>query len=377
MAKPVWLRKYLTDEELLSAAEEVVKELELDNKLMTDEEESDGEPEVINTEIVLPECTENDQKKNDVDNTEKSSKVSGRGKKKNMTSKDEPDRKWKKKNVSTDIPPYLMPEGPVAEQFINCRNYVDYFLTLVGTDTIENVVFQSNLYGTQRNKTLNLKTNELLAFIGINFFMGYHSLPSYKNYWSSAEDLGVPIVGRTMTRNRFQQILSLLHINDNTTIPAGNKDKIFKIRPLVNSLNNQFDSLYHGSRELSVDESMILFKGRSSLKQFNPMKPIKRGYKICCIADQNGYVKNFQIYQGKDEIAEEKFENFGLGERVVLSLTEKYWRQGRIIYFDNYFTSVPLLEKLKTEQTLACGTIRINKKGLPKNLRDEKKNEKR
>ena len=31
--------------------------------------------------------------------------------------------------------------------------------------------------------------------------------------------------------------------------------------------------LYNVSRQVSIDESMILFKGRSSLKQYNPMKP--------------------------------------------------------------------------------------------------------
>jgi hypothetical protein len=46
---------------------------------------------------------------------------------------------------------------------------------------------------------------------------------------------------------------------------------------------------------MAVDESIIVFKGRSVLKQYNPMKPIKRGYKLWCLADQWGYVKSFDI----------------------------------------------------------------------------------
>lgn len=117
---------------------------------------------------------------------------------------------------------------------------------------------------------------------------------------------------------------------------------------------------------------MIIFKGRSSIKQFNPMKPIKRGYKIWCLADQKGYIKNFQIYQGKEEQVSEEFKNFGLGERVVLQLTKNEWNKNRCFFFDNYFTSIPLLEKLKIEGSLACGTIRPNRKGLP-TLADDKK----
>lgn len=42
------------------------------------------------------------------------------------------------------------------------------------------------------------------------------------------------------------------------------------------------------SRNLSIDESVIAFKGRSTMKQFMPMKPIKRGFKVwaCCCASQ-------------------------------------------------------------------------------------------
>lgn len=52
-------------------------------------------------------------------------------------------------------------------------------------------------------------------------------------------------------------------------------------------------------------------------------------------------------------------------ERVVLELIHSIWNEHREIYFDNYFSSLPLVQKLKLENTLACGTIRPNRKGLP------------
>ncbi|KAJ8966082.1 hypothetical protein NQ314_003751 [Rhamnusium bicolor] len=129
--------------------------------------------------------------------------------------------------------------------------------------------------------------------------MRYHKLPSYKNYWSCSDDLGVPIVRRVMPRSRFEQFLQYLHINDNSTIPADTKYKIYKIRPYVKALNEQFDMLNNGTTVLSVDESMIIFKGKSSLKQYNPKKPIKRIYKLWYIADQKGYVKKFEYTKAK------------------------------------------------------------------------------
>jgi len=82
------------------------------------------------------------------------------------------------------------------------------------------------------------------------------------------------------------------------------------------------------------------------------MKPIKRGYKLWCTADQNGYIMKFSVYQGKNETLEKEFENTNLGERIVLQLTKPFWNESRLVFFDNYFTTIPLLEKLRTQQTL-------------------------
>lgn len=274
------------------------------------------------------------------------------------------ERRWKRTPAEEIIPDYHISEGPVESQFIGCNSPTDVFLRVMG-DSVEDIVFQSNLYATQRNKVLNLTKEELFAFIGINFFMSYHRIPAWKNYWSTSEDLGVPLVAKCMNRNRFEEILRYLHCNDNTLIPKDNKDKIYKIRPLSDSLNRQFQKCYETTRRISIDESMILFKGRSSLKQYNPMKPIKRGYKLWCVADQNAYVSRFEVYQGKNEKLEEEFKDFGLGERIVLSLSKPYWEKYKIIYADNYFISINLLEQLYMKKTLACGTIRSTRLGFP------------
>lgn len=44
---------------------------------------------------------------------------------------------------------------------------------------------------------------------------------------------------------------------------------------------------------------MIEYKGKTSLKQYMPMKPIKRGIKMWCRADStNDYLSEFDIYTG-------------------------------------------------------------------------------
>lgn len=190
---------------------------------------------------------------------------------------------------------------------------------------VPNIVYQSNLYAVQQHGLLNIQQKEFFSFIGINFYMGYVVMPSWKDYWSTSPDLGSQLVTDTMSRNRFEIILNNLHVNDTSAMPKGCTDKLYKLRPLIDTMNKQFQKLYNLSREVSVDESVILFKGRSTLKQYNPMKPIKRGYKLWCLADKRGYIANFDVYQGKKGTQMDEFTTYGLGERVVLELTKPYW----------------------------------------------------
>lgn len=79
----------------------------------------------------------------------------------------------------------------------------------------------------------------------------------------------------------------------------------------------------------------------------------------------------FSVYQGKNEMLEKEFENTNLGERIVLQLTKLFWNESRLVFFDNYFTTISLLEKLRAQQTLAFGIIRQNRKGMPQNFKKD------
>ena len=268
--------------------------------------------------------------------------------------------------------------GPKKEHFADCATPGDYFLTFLDNDLVNDILFQTNLYANQRQHNIPaIKKEELYGFLGMNLMMGYHHLPSLRSYWSGDEDLSVPVISSTMSRNRFYQILSNLHVNDNDQVPADNKDKLYKLRPMINKLNANFMKLYNVSERVSIDESMILFKGRSSLKQYNPMKPIKRGYKLWERADADGYISKFEIYQGKNGPMSEdpNMMGFGLGEKVVIGMANDLVGKNHQLCFDNYFSSVALMDYLKENGVRAYGTIRSTRKDLPDGLKADKKME--
>ncbi len=133
---------------------------------------------------------------------------------------------------------------------------------------------------------------------------------------------------------------------------------------MVDHLLSCFSDLYDPHREVAVDKTMIKFTGRSSLKQYMPMKPIKRGIKVWALADShNGYFHYFQMYTGKEGSGEKH-----LGQRVVKDLTKHLKGKHHHVFFDNYFTSEQLLRDLAEDNIYVCGTARKDRRGFPPSL---------
>ncbi|XP_047098638.1 piggyBac transposable element-derived protein 4-like [Schistocerca piceifrons] len=157
-------------------------------------------------------------------------------------------------------------------------------------------------------------------------------------------------------------------INDNRLNPSRrhpNHDKLHKVRPLITFLNNTIRKPYTAS----VDESTIPFKQWSSHKQYMPLKPVKRGYKVWYLADsKTGYVIKFDIYTGKSN--DGCTEN-SLGEHVVISLTQDLKYSNSLVAFDNFVTKVNLMQMILNSGIYSIGTVRANWKGLPSVMKDK------
>ena len=120
---------------------------------------------------------------------------------------------------------------------------------------------------------------------------------------------------------------------------------------MINHLSSRFSALYNPHQEVAGDEAMIKFTGRSTLKQYMPLKLVKRGIKVRAFADNhNGYFHKFQVYTGKEGSGKKQ-----LDQRVVKDLTQHLKEKNHHVSFDNFFTSEELLRDL-AEDIFACGT---------------------
>lgn len=191
--------------------------------------------------------------------------------------------------------------------------------------------------------------------------MGIVRLPSLAEYWSNDELFNLQFPRKVMSRNRFEILLRMIHFADNSA--DHNNGKLYKINPLVEMLVQSFKSLYIPEEYVCVDETLLPFRGRLGFRQFIKNKRHKYGVKLFKLCSGSGYTYNLSIYAGKN-VDNRKTTPFD----VVVLLTNDLLQEGRTVVTDNWYTSIQLANKMLDAETHLIGTVRKNRKGIPKEV---------
>ena len=169
-----------------------------------------------------------------------------------------------------------------------------------------------------------------------------------------------------MPLKRFEELRSYLHFNDNNKMKDRDdpdQDRAFKLRPALDRFNLSFLRALSATEHQSIDEHMIKFKGHNIMRQYVKGKPIKWGLKMWSrCASKTSYLHEFDLNTGKKK----KHTERGLGEGVVLQLTEKIKGLGCQLFIDNYFNTPTLQWNLLQGKVYCTGTVRLNRKNMPK-----------
>lgn len=230
----------------------------------------------------------------------------------------------------------------------------------------------------------------MMVVVGCLLIMAYNRVPHMYMYWSQNKSVRNETIASSISRDRFMLLHSKLYFNHPKK--PKNAEKTYYTAELINCLMYTFNLYRSESTYQSIDEFMVKFLGRSSMKQFLPNKPVKRGMKgfsrACACS---GYVYDCFIYQGKDT----NTEDTTLGEwvnvyifstflvfitkmfrtsicsiwllflsfyKVVKTLCSTIRDKDVTIVNDRFFTSVNLLATLD----YAClGTVMSNRRNLP------------
>ena len=267
------------------------------------------------------------------------------------------------------------------------------FFELYFDDALINlIVQQTNLYAQQviaekdgrlkkRSRMKEWKetdADEIKLYLAMLLLQGIVRKPKKTLYFSKKSSLNTPFFRRIFSCDRFLLLSKFLHFtnNDDTEDVSSVPQKLVKLWPVLQHIKNKFSSVYVPEEHVSIDESLMLWKGRLSWKQYIPSKRARYGiksYEIC--ESSTGYIWDFFVYTGKSTEYNSAYENeSSVGAKAILTLAHDLLDKGYCISMDNFFSSTHLFDLLCSRSTDAVGTVRANSKGLPKKLMKKKLN---
>ena len=132
---------------------------------------------------------------------------------------------------------------------------------------------------------------------------------------------------------------------------------MWKVRPVLKRVLQSCLDLPRPTK-LCIDEQIVPFTGRSSVcaqeAESNGFKGVRSCKSRCLVLD-------LEIYMGKNTFTQVR--QMGIGVNAVLGLTETLPR-GSLVYFEQYFTTISLLDTFRKRGLPATGTIQ--KQRIPK-----------
>lgn len=245
---------------------------------------------------------------------------------------------------------------------------VEYFSQLFDKTLLKKIVEWTNARAEAKKienpnsytakKWRNLTEEEFRTFLALCMLMGHIKIPEIHLYWSTSELYHHPIFGKSMSRNRFTAILSYMcFYSANEPVTS----RLHKVCNVINPIIENIQKVYEPGKNLSLDESMLLWRGRLVFRQYLKNKRHKYGIKFYELCTPNGFILSLLLYTGKGTTSGKEGHAFS----VTKKLMRPYFGKGRTLFVDNYYTSIPLMRFLYRKGTAMVGTLRKNRKGIP------------
>ena len=128
---------------------------------------------------------------------------------------------WRKKQNLKEIPEknftYLTNNHP----HLALLEPIALFRLLFNDEIRDLITTETKRYASQQNELFYLQQHEIDTFIDIILLTGYNSRPRQRLYWSKDDDVVIPLISRSMSRKRFEDIKKIIHFADNDNLAAG------------------------------------------------------------------------------------------------------------------------------------------------------------
>lgn len=249
---------------------------------------------------------------------------------------------------------------------------------MVTDDFLQLIVRETNIYAEEvflssaskeksritRWKDVTLE--ELKIFIGLVLHIGSIRMNRLQDYPNKHRLYNLPAFKEYMSRDRFMVVLRCLHFNTNP-LPGQEKpaNRLYKISPIIDYFNSRMSDIYYTSKELSLDESMVLWRGRLVFRQYIKNKRRKYAVKLYLLTEPDGIVLKFAVYTGTLD----DYGGKGHAANVVMHLLDQKLDVGHSVYMDNYYNSYERATKSLSRKTYCTGTIRVDRRNNPTDVK--------
>ena len=196
---------------------------------------------------------------------------------------------------------------------------LDAFLLFFSEDIMQEIVNQTNeKLQEQKNKYKEsaeeedfkkseflfapLDRTELLAFLGLSVLRGTVPLESAAQLFHGA--FSPPPFRATMSQRRYSKVLSCISFDDRASRADRRRgDKFCIMRDVFRKFDGNLRKHYKPSDCLTIDETLVPYRGRCPFKVYMPSKPGKYGMLVRSVADaRSGYIWKLWPYSGRPEV---------------------------------------------------------------------------
>ncbi|KRX44905.1 PiggyBac transposable element-derived protein 2 [Trichinella murrelli] len=237
----------------------------------------------------------------------------------------------------------------------------DVFEKFFDEEIITHIVTETNRYGLDTlGDNFSVDEEEMKTFLALLLFSGHYDLPEEDMYWQFTDDVYVPLVYNSMSKRRFRQLKRCFHLANNEELDK--HDRFAKLRPFLNLLKKKYLQFGVWPNDLAVGELLVTCPGLNPDKLGMQNTDVEFGYKTFVLVNSSGYIFNFALYDGATEQEDCPVEDNDLGcagGAVAELLKPVELFNGKCVFFDDYFTSHPLLCYLKTIGVKATGLLSI------------------
>lgn len=187
-------------------------------------------------------------------------------------------------------------------------------------------------------------------------------MPTIKSCFSTLPILKTGIFRQLMTEERYWTLNRAFHLANGSRDDADPDNVLHPMGPVLDHLNSKFQKAYRLEQEISIDESLTLWKGALKFVQYIKTKAAKMGIKTFMLCESStGYLWSFFVSVGRFE----KNSSMPSKASTVLRLLRPLLNMGHVVFMDNWFTSPTLARYLKKKHTDCVGTVSSNTKHMP------------